>query len=151
VALLSGSAPAAPRARPLEGQVAIVTGAARGIGRAIAERLALQGAAVCITDLDEEPARVAAAELEVAGALAIAVVGSVSEVEQCEAAAERFGDVHVLVNDVVLRGGFNCIRAVAPWFRDRERSAHRRIVNIASVAASMAASATPTMPLQRPA
>ncbi len=33
----------------------------------------------------------------------------------------------------MLRGTFNCIRAVAPWFRDRERSAPRRIVNIASV------------------
>jgi len=39
-----------------------------------------------------------------------------------------------LVHDVVLRGTFNGVRAVAPWLRDRERSKPRRIVNIASVA-----------------
>jgi 3-oxoacyl-[acyl-carrier protein] reductase len=38
-----------------------------------------------------------------------------------------------VVQDVVLKGSFNMIRAVAPWFRDRERTAPRRIVNITSV------------------
>jgi 3-oxoacyl-[acyl-carrier protein] reductase len=150
---------AAAGSRPLDGRVALVTGAARGIGRAIAHRLAHQGAAVCITDVDAEPAAVAAAELEAAGHRAIAVAGSVADLQHCreaaQGAADALGGLHILVNnagltrdalvhkmgdaewdlvqDVVLRGTFNCIRAVAPWFRDRERSAPRRIVSIASV------------------
>jgi 3-oxoacyl-[acyl-carrier protein] reductase len=159
-----GTVPDAARGRaqprPLEGRVALVTGAARGIGRAIAERLAAEGAAVCLTDVDEAPLREFAQELERGGVRTLAVTGSVADPESCrataEAAAGELGGLHILinnagltrdamvhkmddaewdlVNDVVLRGTFNCIRAVAPWFRDRERSAPRRIVNIASVA-----------------
>jgi 3-oxoacyl-[acyl-carrier protein] reductase len=143
--------------RPLEGRVAIVTGAARGIGRAIAQRLSEEGAALCITDIDGEVAQATAREL---GGAAIAVEGSVADLTHCEEAAHRaaeeLGGLHILVNnagltrdamvhrmsddewnlvnDVVLRGTFNMIRAVAPWFRDKERSAPRRIVSIASVA-----------------
>ena len=142
---------------PLEGRVALVTGAARGIGRAIAQRLVDEGAAVCITDVDGDVAETTARELS---GTAIAVQGSVADLAHCQEAAQRaadaFGGLHILVNnagltrdamvhrmsdddwdtvnDVVLRGTFNAIRAVAPWFRDRERSAPRRIVSIASVA-----------------
>ncbi len=147
-------------ANQLDGNVAIITGAGRGIGLAIARRLAADGAALCVTDLDGQVLSQAARELEAGGAEVLAVAGSVADPDQCAAAAaaaaERFGSLHILVNNagltddamvhnmtdaqwdlvnnVVLRGSFNMIRAVAPWFRDRERSAPRRVVNIASVA-----------------
>jgi 3-oxoacyl-[acyl-carrier protein] reductase len=148
------------RAKPLEGRVALVTGAARGIGLAIARRLADDGASVCLTDLDADALAAARAELEADGATTAVVAGSVADPSDCRAAAEtaaaRFGDLHILVNnagltddamlhrmtdgqwdlvnDVVLRGTFNMLRAVAPYFRDRERSVPRRVVNIASAA-----------------
>ncbi len=144
---------------PLAGRVAVVTGAGRGIGRAIAQRLARDGADVCITDVDAGPALETVATLEQLGARAIAVTGSVADFAHCQSAARQaadtLGGLHILinnagltrdamvhtmsdeqwdaVNDVVLRGTFNCIRAVAPWFRDRDHSVPRRVVNIASV------------------
>ncbi len=140
-------------------RVGLITGAGRGIGLAIAKRLAGNGNAVCITDLDGELAQAAAAAIEREGGRALALAGDVTDPADCDswarAAADRFGDVHILVNnagltrdafvhkmtdeqwrlvqDVVLGGAFNMVRAVSPWFRDRARTAPRRIVNIASV------------------
>jgi 3-oxoacyl-[acyl-carrier protein] reductase len=143
----------------MDDRVAIITGAARGIGLAAAERLASAGIAVCVTDLDSEAAQSAAASIERDGGRALGLGGDVSRPGDCEswarAAADRFGSLHILVNnagltrdafvhkmtdeqwrlvqDVVLGGAFNMVRAVSPWFRDRERKAPRRIVNISSV------------------
>jgi 3-oxoacyl-[acyl-carrier protein] reductase len=140
-------------------RVALITGGGRGIGLAIAKRLARNGNAVCISDVDADRAQAAAAEIESEGGRALGIGGDVTITADCEnwarAAADRFGDLHILVNnagftrdafvhkmtdeqwrlvqDVVLGGAFNMIRAVSPWFRDRERTAPRRIVNIASV------------------
>jgi 3-oxoacyl-[acyl-carrier protein] reductase len=148
----SGSQPATP----LAGQVALVTGSARGIGAAIARRLSAEGAAVMVGDLDEAPSVALAKELGNAAGIAMDVTDADSFRAAAEATAERFGELTLLVNnagvtrpafvhrmtdaewdmvlDVVMRGAFNGFRAVAPWFRDKERSAPRRVVNIGSVA-----------------
>lgn len=139
--------------------VAIVTGAGRGIGAAIAHRLAGAGVRVCVTDVDRDVADATADSIEASGGAALAATLDVREPDSCSAAfelaAEELGtptilvnnagitrsayvhrmtdDEWHLVNDIVVRGTFNMIRASSPWFRDRAR-AERRIVNIASIA-----------------
>jgi len=143
----------------LEGQVALVTGAGRagkGIGRAIALRLAAEGAKIAIADLVPEAADAVAKEVADMGGEALAVYGSVSSPEDVEkmvqATVDRFGKIDILINnagitrdnllvrmseqewDVVLdtnlKGVFNCTKAVAKLMM-RERKG--KIVNMASV------------------
>jgi 3-hydroxybutyrate dehydrogenase len=85
----------------LQGKVAIVTGAASGIGRAMAQRIAMEGANVVIADLDQARVEAAAAEVNAAGkgkALGVAMdVTSEDSVEQGVARTiERFGGVNIL-------------------------------------------------------
>jgi 3-oxoacyl-[acyl-carrier protein] reductase len=139
----------------LEGQTAIVTGAARGIGQAIATRLASEGAWVMIADIDEETAAQAA---EGIGSHAVAQRLDVTDPESWDAtvrgALERWGRVDALVNnagiagrsapiwelsvdewrqviDIDLTGVFLGCRAVIPTMVD---AGSGRIVNIASIA-----------------
>ena len=87
----------------LEGRVASVTGAARGIGRGIAAAFAREGAAVAVADRDEAAAQAVARELEGDGGRALAIrvdVGNPELVEQMVATtASELGGLHILVNN----------------------------------------------------
>lgn len=142
----------------LSGRVAIVTGASRGIGRAIALELARRGATVVVNyHTNEAAAQEVVAEIQRAGGRALAVRADVSQFEEArrlvDTATEAFGQVDILVNnagvtrdtlllrmseedwDVVLdtnlKGAFNCIKAAA---RTMVRRRFGRIINITSVA-----------------
>lgn len=124
-------------------KVAVVTGAARGNGRAIAERLASDGAFVLCADIDEQALQRTVAEIQAAGGEAEGVLCDVSkedDVERMMAAAERRGGPHAVVaqagvffsDDLIedtdlrdwdrvmavdLRGTFLCARAAIPRMR----------------------------------
>ena len=87
----------------VRGRVAIVTGGGRGIGRALALGLADAGANVVVAGRSEETCQAAAAEIEAAGGLALAVVADVGEAEAREhlidATLAAFGRLDVLVNN----------------------------------------------------
>jgi 3-oxoacyl-[acyl-carrier protein] reductase len=87
----------------LDGRVALVTGSGRGIGKAIASKLAAEGAHVVVNDLDPGPAKETVDDIIAAGGRALAVPGSVTERgftdELVSAAVEEFGDLHIVVNN----------------------------------------------------
>lgn len=139
-------------------RVAVITGAARGIGRAIARRLAAEGAVVVIADIDGPSAETAAKELEAAGWKASACCMDVSNAAQVTATIQSvvqlLGGIDILVNnagivgeefpvfkmsdgewhrmlDVNLHGVFYCTRAVLPTMLSKKWG---RIVNVASIA-----------------
>lgn len=142
----------------LSGQTAVVTGAARGIGAAIAERLAKAGATVAVADQNASAAEAHVAAMEAAGLRAFPLALDVSDPSSAQAMAqavlERQGRIDVLVCnagiagkalptweqadadwqaviDVNLTGVFYCCRAALPSMVERK---YGRIVNIASLA-----------------
>ncbi len=140
----------------LEGQVALVTGAGQGIGKAIVERLASLGADVVVSDVNITTAQATAEGISATGRKAIAVATDVTDVEQVKETIGRTlalgGRVDILVNNagitrdmlllrmreedwdavlaVNLKGVFHCIKAVLPAMTKQRRG---RIINIASI------------------
>jgi 2-hydroxycyclohexanecarboxyl-CoA dehydrogenase len=144
----------------LDGRVALVTGGARGIGAAIAHRLAARGATVVVGDLDGDAASATAASLEgKAIGVAMDVASSASVRAAVDQVGAETGSPDILVNnagiDVIkpfvdsteaewdqiiavnLKGPINCTRAVLDAMIERK---HGRIVNIASDAGRVGSS-----------
>jgi len=94
----------------LEKKVAIVTGAAQGIGRRYAEFLAREGARVAVVDIKAEAAEEVAASLVAGGAEAMALAVDISSqeatLEMARAVAERFGGIDILVNNAAIYEGY---------------------------------------------
>ncbi|MFG2937098.1 SDR family NAD(P)-dependent oxidoreductase [Streptomyces sp. NPDC048282] len=148
----------------LQGKVAVVTGGARGIGRAIAIVLASHGAAVAVWDLNAEGAEKTVAEIQEAGGTAIAVAGDAADATAVAAAAartrEELGAVTILVNNagttayvpftgiseaawdrmigINLKGPFLVTKELVP---DMLEAGWGRIVNISSSSAQTGAPA----------
>jgi NAD(P)-dependent dehydrogenase (short-subunit alcohol dehydrogenase family) len=142
----------------LDGKVALVTGASRGIGRGIARGLAAEGAAVVLAARSADQLQEAAAEVEAAGGQALVVPADVSDEAQVQAlfanAKERFGRLDLLVNNagafdggplhelsleawqhviaVNLTGPFLCTREA---LRIMKEQGGGRIINIGSISA----------------
>jgi 2-dehydro-3-deoxy-L-rhamnonate dehydrogenase (NAD+) len=141
----------------LPGRVAIVTGAARGIGLAIAERLSRAGASVVIADIDEEGAAAAVERLREDGGEAVVAAADVTSPDEVGAMVERaleaFGKLDILVNNAGITGRdaplweltdkdwervlglnltstFYCCRAAISHMREHRSGA---IVNVASI------------------
>lgn len=145
--------------RPLEDQVAIVTGAAQGIGKAIARQLVSSGVSVVLADIQADKVTETAAELANIGrgATTVGLPCDVSSLEDTEVLVgqtlDQFNRIDILVNnagigvgnefedlthddwqkvlDVNLTGPFNCSKSVIPTMIEQE---YGRIINISSMA-----------------
>ncbi len=144
----------------LKGKVALITGAAQGIGKSVALLLARNGADIVVSDINLEKAEETTKEIESIGPKAMAVkvdVANFKDVEQMvEAILKNFGKIDILINNagitrdklilrmteedwdtvlnVNLKGTFNCMKAVT---RHMAKQRSGKIVSIASVVGEM--------------
>ena len=144
----------------LKGKVALITGAAQGIGKVIAVRLAESGASIAICDLNIDGLQTTTKEIESAGGRALPIEANVASMDQTQAMVEKtvkeLGGVHILVNNagitrdslllrmtvddwdkvltVNLKGVFNCTKA-ALKFMAKQR--YGRVISIASIVGEM--------------
>jgi len=141
----------------LDGKVALISGSGRGIGRAIALKLASEGARVVINDLDEGPALETVADIKALGGEAVACVGNVTAPDFAErfvgTAVETYKGLDIIVNnagytwdnviqkttdeqfqamlDIHLTAPFRILRAASDWIREtakRETAEGKRVM-----------------------
>lgn len=147
----------------LDGKVAIITGAAQGIGRATAAKLAGEGAKVLANDLDAEGLQALSQEIEASGGTCLPFPGDITDEDFGDrivaACLEAFGDLHIVVNnagyvwnsrivnhsdeqwyammDVHATAPFRVLRAVGRHFRQMDKEGKtdvtRKVVNVSSV------------------
>jgi 3-oxoacyl-[acyl-carrier protein] reductase len=140
----------------LKDKVTLITGGARGIGRAIAIAFAKEGADIVIADVNQQEAEKTAQEIEAMGRKTLALTMDVTDITKVEDAVnkilDKFGKVDILVNNagitkdnlllrmgqpewdavlnVNLKGAFNCLKAVSkPMIKQR----YGKIINMASI------------------
>jgi NAD(P)-dependent dehydrogenase (short-subunit alcohol dehydrogenase family) len=131
----------------LEGQVAIVTGAGKGIGRAVALELASMGARILVADVDPAAGQRTARDVEALGQQALAVPTDVSRRADLDAMVartlERFGRVDVLVNNAGIH------RSAFPWDVTEEHWDTLMAVNAKAVFFGTQAALRPMMAARR--